>query len=261
MVNMFVNTAWPDMRVWWAYVQAIPSVERILRWRLDPCLESYTALRPCHRPTTAQLCTIHPTIIDWICFPSVRDRIIELYLYSPALDQLICEILCSYVVEADLSNLITGLDSGLPKKGYFRIWDLVQTISNEELDNGGTPMPNEMSFWQDMSIPDGPPSPFQFDDEDEEEEAWTPMPLEDIFYSKKAALKLFKTLHMDERDYVKLDPMFAMNHPELCDDPSILARGVDCTVKRKSVDVPLPKPLTRETILNYKMMLWKATVT
>ena len=236
-----------------------------MHWRLDPGLESYKALPPCHRPTTTQLCTVHPTIIDWGFFPSIRDRMIELYSHSSELDQLMCELLAAYVVETDVSNLLLGLGDSLPKKGYFRIWDLIQTISNEEPDVAATPMSYGTSFWQDGSAaPDvvapGPPSPFQID-EDDDREVWTPMMLEDIFRSKKAALKLFKILDMDNRQYVKLDPMFAVKHPELCDDPTILATGLDCTAKGNTVDAPLPKPLKRETILDYKMMLWKTTVT
>jgi len=234
-----------------------------MHWRLDPGLESYKALRPCHQPTTTQLCMVHPTIIDWGFFPSIRDRMIELYSYSAELDQLMCELLGAYVVEADISHIILGLENSISQTGYFRIWDLIQTISKEEPDITQASGSSGMSCWQEWTPTDTmaswPPSPFQFDDEEDREE-WAPMPLEDIFHSKKAALKLFKILHMDDRDYVKLDPIFAVNHPELCHDRSILASGVDCTITGSSA-VPLPKPLTRETIMNYKMMLWKTTVT
>jgi len=238
-----------------------------MRWRLDPGLESYKALPTCHRPTPTQLTSIHPTIIDWGFFPSIRDRMIELYLYSPHLDQLMCELLGAYVVEADLSNFIIGLDDALPQKGYFRIWDLVQTFSKEDVsENAATSCPYGMSYWQEGAVADrmavtmGPPSPFQIDEDDDRLD-WTPIPLGEVFHSKKAARMLFRLLHMEDRQNVKLDPMFALNHPELCDDPNILASGLDCTVKGAAIDVPLPKALTRETILNYKMMLWKTSVT
>lgn len=266
MVNMFVNTAWPDMRVWWAYLQSSSTVEKIMRWRLDPGLESYKALPPCHRPTPTQLTSIHPTIIDWGFFPSIRDRMIERYSYSPQLDQLMCELLGAYVVEADLSLFIIGFDAGLPQNGYFRIWDLVQTFSKEDAsEDSGIPGVNGVSYWQDgtdadmMAVMLGPPSPFQIDEEEDQLE-WTPIPLEEVFQSKKAARMLFRMLHMEDRQNVKLDPVFALKHPELCDDPNIFASGLDCTVKGPAMEVPLPKPLTRETILNYKMMLWKTSV-
>jgi Domain of unknown function (DUF3425) len=263
MVNMFVNTAWPDMRVWWAYLQSSSTVEKIMRWRLDPGLESYKALPICHRPTPTQLCTVHPTIIDWGFFPSIRDRMIELYSYSSELDQLMCELLGAYVVEADLSKFIVRLDDGLPQTGYFRIWDLVKTFSKEDPDLATGSTPYGMSFWQDGTVANTmtlePSSPFQIDEEEDPFD-WTPIPLEEVFHSQKAARKLFRLLHMDDRQHVKLDPIFALNHPELCDDPLILASGLDCTVKGQGIDVPLPRPLTRETILNYKMMLWKTSV-
>jgi hypothetical protein len=265
MVNMFINLAWPDIRVWWAYIQSSPAVERILRWRLDPTVETLQDLRPWHRPTSAQLCMAHPVIIDWVFFPSVRDRLIEMYSYSPALDQIICDLCSAYVVETDVSQLITGIGDRGPCKGYFHIWDLVQIISKHEnyTDSGKNAIPHEISIWQDWNVRSGtypgPTSPFHFDEDDEEQ--WTPMRLEDIFQSKKAALKLFKILHMDDRQCVKLDPLFAVDHPELCDDPSILASGIDCTIPGVHRSVPLPKQLTRETIMHYKMMLWKVDVT
>jgi hypothetical protein len=189
---------------------------------------------------------------------------IELYSYSSDLDQLMCELLGAYVVEADLSNFIIAPDVDFPKKGYFRIWDLVQTISKEEPNVVATSAPYGMAFWQNGTVADmavsGPPSPFQIDEDDDPFD-WTPIQVEEVFHSKKAALKLFRLLHMDDRQNVKLDPTFALNHPELFNDPSILASGLDCTLKKGAVDVPLPKPLTRETIMNYKMMLWKTSMT
>lgn len=268
MVNMFVNTAWPDMRVWWAYMQSSRLVEKLIRWKLDPSLEAYQALSPTHRPTATQLSTLHPAIIDWGFFPSVRDRLIELYAYSPSLDQLMCELLAAYVVEGDLGGLVTDFrdenGSVYPQKGYFRIWDIVQAIEKHDPPEPVVPaaVPDGTSIWQNSNLGDGmgevnnPPSPFTID-EDGAEDQWSPMPLADIFRSKRAAQTLFKLLHMDERGAVKLDPVFAVNHPELCDDPSILASGIDCTLRDGAVPVPLPRPLTRETIMNYKMMLWK----
>lgn len=255
---MFINTAWPEMRVWWAYMQSSAAVEKIMRWRLDPSMESYEAMKECHRPTAVQLTVVHPAIIDWLFFPSLRDRVVELYSYSWMLDQLMCEVLAAYVVEADLSNLITDMGDALPKRGYFRIWDLVRTIAQEDADDGTITDLNLDMAWQDLPL-GVPPSLFELD-EDESEGEWTPMPLAQIFHSRRAAIKLFKLLHMDDRRSVKLDPSFASKYPELCDDPSILAQGMDCTLKTNSGPVPLPKPLTRATIMNYKMMLWK-TVT
>jgi hypothetical protein len=261
MVNMFINVAWPEMQVWWAYMQSSAAVEKIMRWRLDPCLESFEAMKECHRPTAIQLTVVHPAIIDWLFFPSIRDRVIELYSYSWMLDQLMCEVLAAYVVEADLSRIITDLAVDSPKRGYFRIWDIVQTIALEDAEGGSVDGPNLDMVWRDPPH-SMPPSPFQIDDEDEgrEVENWRPIPLAEIFRSRTAAIKLFKLLHMDDRQSVKLDPLFAAKYPELCDSPGILARGMDCTLKTNGVPVPLPKSLTRATIMNYKMMLWKTVI-
>lgn len=182
-----------------------------------------------------------------------------------------CELLAAYVVEGDLGALVTDFrdenGSVYPQKGYFRIWDIVQAIEKHDPPEPVIPaaaVPDGTSIWQDGNLGESmvgeinspPPSPFTID-EDGAENLWSPMPLADIFRSKRAAQTLFKLLHMDERGAVKLDPVFAVNHPELCDDPSILASGMDCTLRDGAVPVPPPRPLTRETIMNYKMMLWK----
>jgi Domain of unknown function (DUF3425) len=260
MVNMFVTTAWPDMKVWWAYMQSSSAVEKIIRWRLDPTLESYQSLQPCHRPTTVQLCIVHPLIMDWGFFPSVRDRMIELYSHSSTVDDLMFELLSAYVVETEINHIIDDLGDGLPNTGYFSIWDIIQTIDNDDdlsVSFAGS------SFWQngnDFEAMNSALSPFQIDEDEEDDKAeWIPMKLQDIYRSKKAAAKLFKVLRMNDRTQIKISPGFAAKHSELCDDPSIIARGVDCTNNGMTKRVPRMKPLTRETVMNYKMMLWKTT--
>jgi hypothetical protein len=246
------------MRVWWGYMTCSPAVERIIRWRLEPSLESYQNLFPCHRPTATQLSTPHPSIIDWVWFPSIRDKMIELYSHSWVLDQVICELSAHCVVEADVSRILLGVDDRTPRQGYFRIWDLVQTISRNEnqLDSlWHCPDPSVDGF---LSIRDwtlGPDSPYEIE-VDDNEETWTRIYLDDIFRSKKAALRLFKVLRMNDRQRVKLDPAFASKYPELFGDRSVLASGLDCT-NRNSAQIPLPRNLTREVIMDYKMMLWK----
>ncbi|KFY66365.1 hypothetical protein V496_02089 [Pseudogymnoascus sp. VKM F-4515 (FW-2607)] len=258
MVDMFVNTAWPDMRIWWAYIQSSKVVEKLMRWKIDPCIETYKALPVSHRPTALQMCTAHPSIIDWAFFPSIRDRLIELYSHSWMLDEIVCELVAAYVVEADLAKIVTGMENHPAQKGYFRIWDIVQTISRDDPS-----LPGSVSLWADATpitaLFTESSSLFEIND-DGGEETWTRMPLEKIFCSQKAALKLFNLLRMDDRRAVKLDPLFAIDHPELCDDPGIIASGLDCTLRGQKIEVPHPKPLTREAIINYKMMISKANL-
>ena len=264
MVNMFVNTCWPDMRIWWAYIQSATVVEKIVRWNLEPCLETYKSLPITHRPTALQLCTAHPAIIDWAFFPSIRDRMIELYSHSWMLDELVCELVQAYVVEADLAKLVTGMDHVPSRKGYFSVWDIVQTISREDLQQCSANRQQNGDLWGgeirlDEDLFAEPTSPFEIE-QIAEEEAWIKMPLEHIYKSRKAAIKLFKLLRMEDRRTVKVDPIFAAAHPELCDDISIIASGIDCTLRTNKVQVPRPQPLTREAIISYKMALWKANM-
>lgn len=258
MVNMFVTTCWPDMCIWWTYIQSSMVVEKLMRWNLDSCVDTYKSLPVTHRPTALQVCTAHPPIIDWAFFPSVRDRMIELYSNSWLLDELVCELVHAYVVEADLSSLVTGLETLPPQKGYFRMWDIVQTISNDMQRRSPNAQRSASSWINDIGPDDDlfsePTDLFELGYIDSEI-PWTKMPLEKIYQSPRAAWKLFKLLRMEDRRAVKIDPVFAAAHPELCDDSSIVAKGIDCTLRDSSIRVPRPKPLTREAIINYKMII------
>jgi hypothetical protein len=242
------------MRIWWAYVQSSKVVEKLMRWKYDPCVETYRALPITHRPTALQMCTAHPAIIDWAFFPSIRDRMIELYSHSWQLDEILCKLVAAYVVECDLTKIVAGMEGQPPQRGYFRIWDIIQTISRDE----GV-LQESTADWSktthDPTFTDGT-SPFEINNENGEH-SWTRMPLDQIFCSQKAAIKLFNLLRMDDRRAVKLHPIFALDHPDLCDDSSIIASGIDCTLRDQKAPVPLPKPLTREDIIHYKIMIWK----
>lgn len=260
MVNMFVDTCWPGMRVWWAYIQSSAVVEKLLRWRLDPCFDTYDALPVTHRPTALQLCRAHPAIIDWAFFPSIRDRMIEVYSHSPLLDEVVCELVKAYVVEADLTKIMTGMENQPPQTGYFSIWDIVQTIAREDVQATRSNVDlwgNAIHLDEDLFAE--PPSPFDIE-QPGTDGTWIKVPLDQIYQSRKTALKLFKLLRMDDRQTVKVDPVFAAAHPELCDDFSIIATGLDCTLRKNNSQVPRPQPLTREAITTYKMMLWKTNM-
>ncbi|OJD16205.1 hypothetical protein AJ78_03637 [Emergomyces pasteurianus Ep9510] len=260
MVHAFVNTCWPEMRVWWAFIQSSKVVEKLMRWKLDPCMETYNALPITHRPTALQLCAAYPGIVDWVFFPSIRDRLIEVYSHSWLLDEISCELVRSYVVEAELTKIVTGMENLPAQKGYFRIWDIVQTISLGDLMSDSA-VDSTTALWEiddenNSELFALPASPFEIEPLTTGD-AWTKIPLEKIFQSRQAALKLFNLLRMDDRRTVKLDPAFAAAHPELSDDPSIIATGLDCTLHSNKIQVPRPKPLSREAIMNYKAMLWK----
>ena len=234
-----------------AYIRSYAVIEKLIRWSLDSCLENYKALPVTHRPTALQLCTSHPQIIDWAFFPTIRDRLIELYSNSWILDEIVCELVHSYVVEAELTHLVAGLEGVPLQQGYFRVWDIIQAISSDQT--------SQAISWNDDDLFTDSTSPLALDNF-ARNDAWTKMPLEEIYKSREAAWKLFKLLRMEDRRAVKLDPAFAAAHPELCDEPGIIASGIDCTLRSDSSSVPRAKPLTREAIINYKMMLWRTTM-
>ncbi|KAI1628626.1 hypothetical protein EDD37DRAFT_644416 [Exophiala viscosa] len=263
MVHSFVDTCWPENRTWWTYFQSSRVVEKLLCWKLDQCLETYQAIPSTHRPTALQMCTAHPAVIDWVFFPSVRDKLIELYSQSWQLDDLLRELVKAYVVETDLDNIITDIEHFPSRRGYFHVWDIVQTISRRDhLVSGSATGPSTTTAWfghetcDDSDVFEGDANPFGTETPSQDEQC-TRMSLEDIFHNPQTALRLFRLLRMDDRRAMKLDPLFATAHPELCDDPSIIARGIDCTLRGYAGEVPGPKALSRKAILNYKMILGK----
>lgn len=262
MVHSFVDTCWPENRTWWTYFQSSRVVEKLLCWKLDPCLETYQAIPSTHRPTALQMCTAHPAVIDWVFFPSVRDKLIELYSQSWQLDDLLRELVKAYVVETDLDNIITGIEHFPNRRGYFHVWDIVQTISRQDLVSGSaTGSSNTTACFgqeicEDPDVFERDANPF-VTETPRQDEGSTRMSLEEIFHNPQSALKLFKLLRMDDRRAMKLDPLFATAHPELCDDSSIIARGIDCTLRGYAGEVPGPRALSRKAILNYKMILGK----
>lgn len=257
MVNLWLDSAWPEMCTWWAYIQASAVVARLTRWKIDPNMTTYSALAECHKPTVLQLSVPHPANIDWIWIPSLRDRLIELYASCWILDQITCDITEAYVVETDISRVLSDVgDKHTPVKGYFRIWDLVRAIDREESNHAV--LPHDGSNWgveEDEDDDDDPEVGLLEAAEDEGQRAqWVPMPLEQIFQSRNTAFQLFKLLQVDKRQNIRLHPSFIAKYPELCTDLDVLASGVDCTLSDPE-PIPGPRPLTKETILKYKLML------
>ncbi|KAF5011591.1 hypothetical protein FDECE_2312 [Fusarium decemcellulare] len=79
-----------------------------------------------HKPTELQLTAPHSAIIDWVPYAPLRDRVIQCYNGSVALDRLMCEFLNSYVIEVnDVSRI---LPCAPKEKGYFGVWNLFSGI-------------------------------------------------------------------------------------------------------------------------------------
>lgn len=156
----------------------------------------------------------YPSIIDWIPWPQIRDKLIIHHAANPRVDDVICDIGNSYVLPVDLSLLIKCPQSVL---GYVGVWDLVRAIAPEATGSPEPPSPEDMN-WHDDNNANG----FQS----------LTLPAKDantLFSSRELAAQAFKLLGADKgAANFRLDPAFFGKHPEMYDNSStdLMAFGV-----------------------------------
>ncbi|KAI9642123.1 hypothetical protein NHQ30_008924 [Ciborinia camelliae] len=234
MLSTFICASWPAMRAWHFATKAHIPVTKIITYHVNPTAATYAELaaNAAWIPTKLQMSITHPAIIDWIPFPSLRDKLILCHSANPCLDQIICEIGNSYVVEADVSKLVMGVNAA---KGYIGVWDLVRSISPE-----GTKVSSTFSNENNMSWSELCRASFELNKQMREgsimrgitmETSLAALPAPNVtalFNSKELALSTFVALGMDQGvAQYKLDPVFFERHPELYDSSAgIIASGV-----------------------------------
>lgn len=261
MLSTFTSVSWESMRPFWVYTKAHRPVVDVTTWRLRPDTETYAKLAPWYRPTQTQLSVPHPIVIDWVPFPSLRDRLIFLHSCNPRLDEIICKIADSYVMEIDFSKLVSGVQSCTV---YVRVLDLIAVISggaeeqkavDHSLDGASlAPLPPSMT-------PDDLARSISFSASSHEQspESLPARSAASIFTSKTLALQAFRMLGMDRSPgAMKLDPGFFEGHPELYDSRShdIIARGIALTPPQFGTlnSAPVLTPIDAKTLTKYTEM-------
>lgn len=145
MITLLTRHAWPSTYPVWFKSQVPELILPIMLWRLNPTAESHKYLSPCYRPTELQLTVPHSPIIDWVPYPSLRDRMILCYNGNVALDRMMCEYLNSHVVEVNEVSRI--LPHAPPGKGYFGVWNVYKGIYGDGQDKPEqTDLPISTSF-------------------------------------------------------------------------------------------------------------------
>jgi hypothetical protein len=194
---MFNSVTRPDVMNWYAKTRFFHIAE-LTAWQVLPCALTHSRLHHRYRPTSLQttLYGMYPDVVDWIPFPSIRDRIIQLHAANTSIDRIFCDAVSAYVVEATLSQLVSG---GSPMKVFIRVTDLIAAISlnqhNEsEHDAVALPAPDTGT----------------------------------LFSSPQYALSAFKAMRMDcGASHYKVDPTFFGKYSELYDAADdIMATGV-----------------------------------
>ncbi|KAK1967028.1 hypothetical protein LY78DRAFT_23798 [Colletotrichum sublineola] len=225
VLSMFNSMTRPDVMAWYAKTRFFHIIE-LTAWQLYPSAATFQKLHPRYRPTETQMKHPHPRVIDWIPFPSIRDRLIQRHAANPHIDQIFCDAVTGYVVETTMSDLILGAPQITV---YIRVTDLITAMSSAAGEDDGL------------------------------DEAPATMPAPDIttlFSSPSHARAAFKQLNMDRgASYYKIDPAFYAKYPELFDQSNDLtATGIPLRPKSQKV-LTYPKPLDASTVETYRSFI------
>ncbi|KAH7127413.1 pyridoxal phosphate-dependent transferase [Dactylonectria macrodidyma] len=221
VLSMFNSMTRPDVMAWYAKTRFFHIIE-LTAWQLYPSMGTFEKLHERYRPTDAQLKNPHPLVIDWIPFPSIRDRLIQLHAANPRIDQIFCDAVTGYVVEALMCDLIQGAPAA---KVYVRVTDLITAMSS--------PSPSTSSPVK-LPAPD----------------------VSSLFTSPAYAAAAFKFLNMDRgASYYKIDPAFFGKYPELYDSVGHMTAGGIPLKPDMQVCLTYPKPLNASTVETYRSFI------
>lgn len=271
MISAFICISWKPMSSFLRYTKSHISVTKLTTSHVHNGQQNDSELEIYYRPTHTQLSTPHPAVIDWVPFPSIRDRLILFHASNPRLDEIICEIADAYACDIQLSRLVQGFS---PTIGYIRVRDLLQTISRgAEEASDEMPYPSDdhdyveynlfssHEFSQPINSTYNQTSSPSFSHERNSHASRSDLPAPSInalFSSRTLALQVFRLLGMDKGPgSLRLDPVFFRKHPELYDGRTdLLARGVP--VRSPSNDTTRlagPEPIDFRILRKYQEMV------
>ncbi|OGM48894.1 hypothetical protein ABOM_003112 [Aspergillus bombycis] len=184
----------------------------LTKWQIHPCTGTLIKVHEQYRPTEVHLQQQYPRVIDWIPFPSIQNRLIRLHAANPQIDQICCDTVSSYVIEANMADFIMGAPA---VTAYIQVIDVIANIPS--MTQGTEPQPSAV-----LPAPDAAA----------------------LFLSPEYARAVFQKLNIDRGiSHYKMDPAFFGTYPELYDpNVDIAAKGIPL---RPDVQLRLtyPKPL------------------
>jgi hypothetical protein len=214
---------------------------------------------PPYQPTKLQMSVSYPSIIDWIPWPQLRDKLIIHHAANPCLDSIICDIGDSYVVCADLSLIIKCPQ---PVLGYVGVWDLVRAIAPEASGSPESSPSKSNAQLQAAEHQPFPPFPapcrVQTDHTNTAVFENLALPAKDVkslFSSRELAAQAFRVLELDKGAFnFRLDPAFFGRHPELYDSSAdLLAQGVALRPNDR-ISISAPRELDVSIVGQYQEM-------
>lgn len=176
----------------------------------------------------------YPRVINWIPFPPIRNRLIQLHAANPNIDQVFCDAVSGYVVEALWSDLVVGP----PIKVYVRVTDLINSmnapISQGETEGEGGQDQQSGGRAKTLPAPD----------------------VTSLFACQTYAKAAFYFLNMDKgASFYKVDPAFYGKYPELWDPESnIIAEGIPLKPDVQAV-LTYPQPLNPSIVETYRSFI------
>ncbi|KAI9041016.1 uncharacterized protein KD926_007432 [Aspergillus affinis] len=224
ILALFNSMTRPDVMRWYAKTRFYHIVN-LTAWQVYPCPQTFDSIHPQYKPTELQLQRHYPTVIDWIPFPSIRNRLIRLHAANPKIDQIFCDVVSSYVVETSMSELIAG---GPTVKAYIRVTDLAAKI---DVSASSSHTDCDAAVSASLPAPD----------------------LATLFASPEYCQVAFNYLNMNRGiSHYKIDPALFATYPELYDpDADVSAEGIPL---RPEVQASLtyPIPLDGQTFQTYR---------
>lgn len=235
MVSTFSDLYWHSMGPWLKHTNGNAVISRLTAWRLAPSAETYTAIPACLRPTPLQVAVPHPAVIDWCMFPFLRDKMIQYHSSDPALDQICGDIGESYVVQADLSDLI--VDAG-PLAVNFSVLDVIYAYESSTEWS-----PTSDQDQDDSSCHSSSSATSAKDTRAHSTHSTLPAPnLHALLHSREYIAALYSHLNLKQPgDHFFLDKNLFVKYPQLYEPSPLIAQSLPLrSANRVKWDHPLP---------------------
>lgn len=238
MLSHFHSLNRPAALDWYTATRYQENITDLLLWQINKSRVIYSRMHANYRPSALQLLEDYPSVIDWCPFPTMRDKLILLHSANPYLDQIICDIATSYVVEVDAAKIVVGQTG----RAYIRIWDLICAFEGDDIEKD--PAQNADFDHEQLLSPELAHGHLSF-----------PLPapnVESLFHAPYAR-RAFKSLGLDDGvPRFKVDPSLFIQYPELYDSGAdILASGA-AIVPKSQTKIPCPALPRHETMIIYR---------
>ncbi|PIA94602.1 hypothetical protein CB0940_08981 [Cercospora beticola] len=225
VVQAFANNTWQSATAW--DTRTFTNLQALTAWRMNRTEMNWRRIIPHFRPTEIQTFSAHPSIIDWMPWPSIRDNLIIYHSANPKLDQIIDDIGSCWAIEADLSQLIK---CPTPVVGFVPLWPLVHTVT---ASNCHSDSPNNVCHHAcNTRVSSGDEGWATRSASEAGSDGSGKLPaasVEELYSSATLARAAFQVLGLGIRTYndYRLDPVLFERYPELFDSQAdVMARGV-----------------------------------